>query len=191
MSKSIEFLQSLAEKLRTQDNLCTASPNYTIQEEHIVSGLDLDYFPEVGWFHSDGDGYPAEGEEAKQLEAEYEKTGNEPTDWNRTGYIKSWEYTGMAFLTKAAADAYVAQCAYRHRRPIRVYVDSHYRNPEMKEVRRLLAGPVQECINALRLCLPELAAWMKDHGEDIKSQEALEVGCAALDALDTAREPHQ
>lgn len=101
MSNAIEFLRDLAQKLQTQDNAYTASPNYCIQEHVQIVGIDLDYANSIGWF-SDEDGEMASEEEGNLLEAEYDASGEEREGWTRAGYDWKWQYTGVSFMTMAA-----------------------------------------------------------------------------------------
>jgi len=183
---SIEFLADLAEKLRTQDNAYTASPNYCIQENRLICGIDEDYGGKVGWFNEDG-GRQADGRKEKALERYYDRYGKEPDGWTRCGYEHRWQYTGMSFLTHDAAHGYVVNNKHRHEDEIRVYVDSHYRNREMKEIRRLLAGPVVDCLRLLVEARATLEMW-----DDVAPSVSL---CADIDAalasLETSKEPHQ
>lgn len=188
MSKSIEFLRNLAQQLQTQDNAYTASPNYCIQEHVLICGIDEDYGGKVGWFAEEAtEPLDESTRKYRALERYYDKHGREPNGWTRCGYEYRWRYTGMSFLTHEAAHAYVAQCGYRHTSPIRVYVDSHYRNHEMREVRRLLAGPLLECVDSLRRACADLM--LVEDDEHIK--ETIRRAELALAALDTAKEPQQ
>lgn len=184
MSKSIEFLRDLADKLRTQDNRYTSSPNYCIQEHRLITGIDQDYTDQIGWFDND-DGQQADEKKSKALERYYDRYNKEPEGWTRTGYDRQWRHTGIVFLTLDAARAYVTKNPHRHEYEIRVYTNSHYRNPEMREVRRLLAGPVYECVKAL-----ELAAQINHYGS-VENAKARDAAIAALAYLDTAPEPHK
>lgn len=192
MSKSIEFLRNLAQQLQTQDNAYTASPNYCIQEHQLFCGIDEDYGGTIGWFSEEAR-FPEEPTSRKHraLERYYDRYGKEPIGWTRCGYEFRWRHTGVCFLTYEAAHAYVAGRGRRqHENEIRVYVDSHYRNAEMREVRRLLAGPIAECIEVL-LAVHQYD--MADHGNvGMFDNEALWARmAAALASLDTAKEPHQ
>lgn len=193
MRKAIEFLANLAKQLQEQDNICTASPNYCIQENVLICGIDEDYGGTIGWFNAYSEGYyPAEGKKAKALDRYYARYDKEPEGWNRCGYEFKWEYTGISFLTKAAADEYVADQRHRHTYDLRVYVDSHYRNAEMREVRRLLAGPVQECIAALKIAKGTIQHYQYGGSNySVQANAAMRIIDNALAALDTATEPHR
>lgn len=192
----IDFLKTLAERLQTQDNLCTASPNYTIQEHRLICGIDEDYGGNVGWFGEEAR-YPEDENSRKHraLERYYDRYGKEPDGWTRCGYEFKWRYTGISFLTHDAATEYVKNNRRRHEYEIRVYVDSHYRNPEMREVRRLLSGPVLACIAALRDVTAELQQLHAHHYRDCEggcpAHTYLQAATAALDSLTTQPEPHQ
>lgn len=191
----IDFLAALAERLQTQDNLCTASPNYTIQEHHLITGIDEDFGPTMGWFDCEDGAAPASGRKAKALDRYRARYGKEPEGWTRTGYEYRWTPTGISFLTHDAAKAYLANQKHRHQHEIRIYVDSHYRNPEMREVRRLLSGPVLACITALREVTAELqqlhAHYYRDCEGGCPAHTYVDAAIDALDALTTHPEPHR
>lgn len=195
MSQALEFLKNLAEQLQTQDNVCTASPNYCIQEHRMVFGTNEDYGGTIGWFEDDSSGHePAEGRKEKALDRYYNRYDKEPDGWTRCGYKREWQHTGISFLTHEAAHAYVKSQNHRHTYEIRVYVESHYRNREMREVRRLLAGPVQACLDSLREVLDACKACEADDSKSIVDELTADIenrAIAALAALDTAKEPHQ
>lgn len=193
MSNAIEFLRDLAQKLQNQDNACTASPNYCIQEHVQIVGIDLDYANSIGWF-SNEDGEMASEEECNLLEAEYDASGEEREGWTRAGYDWKWQYTGISFMTMAAAQAYIDGNGHRHSNKLRVYVDSHYRNREMREVRRLLAGPVSELLDTFSELLPMLERDSYRAVTGIFSTDTWALigkANALIETLDTAKEPHQ
>lgn len=194
MSKSIEFLRNLAQQLQTQDNAYTASPNYCIQEHVQEVGIDMDYAHSEGWFNHDDEYQHADDKKAKALDRYYDRYGKEPEGWTKLGYTWKWKYTGINFLTHDAAHAYAANNSHRHENELRVYVDSHYRNHEMREVRRLLAGPVAECIEALAELTGAILECERDDSKSLADTITAEIeqrACDALAALDTAKEPHQ
>lgn len=195
MNIAIEFLRDLADKLQTQDNAYTASPNYCIQENRLVCGIDEDYGGKIGWFSEEAI-YPEDENSRKHraLERYYDRYCREPNGWTRCGYKFEWRYTGMSFLTKDAADAYVAGQKHRHTYEIRVYVDSHYRNREMREVRRLLSGPLAECVESLKAIIDACKACEQDDYKSIVDEFTEDMerrAIAALASLETATEPHQ
>lgn len=138
----VEFLDALAAKLTGQDNAYTASPVYCVQQRVLITGIDTDYASDIGWF-CEGD--LADPQKARALDRYYNRFNREPDNWTRTGYEWRWRYTGQFYLTKEAADAFVGDSKHH-----RVYVDSACRNHELKEIRRLLAGPLAQCVRALQ-----------------------------------------
>lgn len=133
----IEFFRSLAEKLRTQDNACTADPIYTVQEEVTVYGFDPGYGGDLEWFTDDGDYTPATPTKARRLEALYQHHGEPREGWMRTYSRKHWE-TRETFLTLDASNEYIATRQRKHRGQLRLYVESAYRNPELRKLREQL-----------------------------------------------------
>lgn len=191
MIHAAEFLNRMATALCEQDNAYTASPIYCIQEEVLVAGIDTEYYSTVGWFSEDG-GVLADARKARALERYYDRYGKEPDGWTRTGYEYVWRYTGRVYLTKAAADAFVG-FSKKHR----VYVDSAFRNHELKEVRRLLSGPLAQCVQAL-----QQADQFITNGIELGFIRLPDADCpdparatpdaikAALALLESAKEPH-
>lgn len=187
-----DFLQELAHQMRSQDNRCTSYPVYTVQEKMLITGIDTDYTERTGWFHAEGQ--QAEGEEAAMLEAGYQETGNEPEDWYRTGYLHRWEQVA-AFFTLSAAENYIQANTHRHKGELRTYVESGYRNPEWKELRRLLSGPIQECVKALQEVTIELHQLHAHHYSDCQggcpAHSYIDKAHAALDAIKTFKDPYR
>lgn len=187
MSKSIEFLRDLAQKLQTQDNAFTASPNYCIQERVQVVGIDRDYANDEAWFNCGGEYQQADDKKAKALDSYYDRYGKYQEGWTKLGYEWKWKYIGVSFLTRDAAHSFVASQKHNYRDGLRVYVDSHYRNREMREVRRLLSGPVVRAIELLM----QFATHPHTTEEKVCAKRLRELSNTFLDALDTAKEPHQ
>lgn len=192
MSHVAEFLARMAVNLREQSNEYTASPIYCIQERVLVAGIDLDYATTVGWIDGDRNDGLADDHMTRVLDRYYRRFNKEPDGWTRTGYEWAWRYTGRAYLTRAAADAFVGN-SKKHR----VFVDSACRNHELKEVRRLLAGPLSQCVQAL-----QQADQFITNGIELGFIRLPDADCpdpahatpgaikAALALLETAKEPH-
>ena len=81
-----------------------------------------------------------------------DEDGNEVTEegecTTETAYVDRWETVTYCF-TEKAADQFVKENAHRYG-PLRVYVDSLYRNHEMAKVRDILAeiGAHYACLQA-------------------------------------------
>lgn len=191
MSHTIDFLNRIASELQDQDNAFTASPIYCIQEYVLVAGIDLDYAPSIGWFDDDG-GALADPKKARALDRYRDRHGKEPAGWTRLGYEETWRHTGRVYLTVTAAEAFVGN-SKKHR----VYVDSACRNHELKEIRRLLAGPIAECIAALQQARQFITngiefGYIRMPDADTPDPAHATPGAiqAALELLETAKEPH-
>lgn len=139
-SEELADLEELARLLGSQDNRITADPIFMVQERQRTCGIDPVWGGEVVWLYDDAE-YTRESapEEFAKLEAEYAETGEEKEDWTRTGYVERWEHI-QPFLTESAANSYIKRNAHRYGRPLRVYVESAYRNPEWQLIRSVLGG---------------------------------------------------
>ena len=192
--KPIDFLNDLAQKLHSQDNAYTSLPVYCIQEKMLICGIDEDYGGNVGWFSEEAR-FPEDESSRKHraLERYYDRYSKEPDGWTRCGYVFRWKYTGISFFTKEAADKYVKERAYNHTYGVRVYVDSLYRNPEMREIRRLLAGPIPNCITILKEVTDELRQLHAHHYGKCEggcpAETYIKNAELALESLTTGQEP--
>ena len=111
---------------------CTADPIFTVERRRTITGLDTNYTDNIGWFDTDS-GNRVEGEEAVDLEARYDVTGDEPEGYVRTGYFEEWEHCAT-YITLEAAQAFAESKGEKYR----VYVDSGCRNHEWKALRAFL-----------------------------------------------------
>lgn len=193
-----EFLDNLAHQLRSQDNRYTSYPVYEVQEKVRVTGIDTDYTEDVLWISPDSEivGNDPEFDDLThdQLEALHNEGSDVPDGYTRTGYAERWEQR-ESFLTLEAAESYIKTNKHRHDGELRVYVDSAYRNKEWQELRRLLAGPVQDCITALRDVTAELVQLHAHHYQNCEG------GCpahtyvgkaqAAMNALNEFQDPYR
>lgn len=134
-------LAELAHELRTQDNACTADPIFCVQERKLDVGYDETFGGELVWVGSEGELVTRESDSARfeRLDADSfdPDLDGDPDGWTRTSYQERWEFV-QPFLTRSAADAYIAHNRHRHSGSLRVYVDSGYRNPEWQALRSLM-----------------------------------------------------
>lgn len=113
----------------TNDNHehCTSYPLFEVQQRKRVYGMDPQYTDDIVWH--DGE-VEADAEEHARLEACHDADGSDHHDaWTRTAYVDEWN-TVTWFLTKAAAEEFVADNAHRLCDP-RIYVSSAHRNREL------------------------------------------------------------
>lgn len=108
---------------------CTRDPIFTVEKRRVISGIDTEYTENIGWFH---DGEQVTGDAAADLDADYEKTGDVPVDYTRTGIHEEWQHVA-SYFTQEAAQAFAKDDS-----DYRINVDSAYRNHEWKAVRALL-----------------------------------------------------
>lgn len=123
---------SMVKELAEQDNAHTAHPMFLVQESVRMYGFDPDYACAGGitecWIR--------DGEEEDVTGIEHPEDDDNLT---RTGYVDTWTFV-TAFFTRAGAEHYIHTVNYRHKRPLRVYVESAYNNPEWIAVREYLLG---------------------------------------------------
>lgn len=130
-------MTTIAQELLTQDNAITADPIFMVQEQVRVYGIDTDFDPTIAWLYED-DSVEVSEEEAGALEVLYRKSGSEPNGYRRVGYHQDW-HNRQPFFTRAAAERYIRSNGHNHSGPLRIYVESAYRNPEWRSVRARLA----------------------------------------------------
>lgn len=125
------WLVELAERMRTQDNACTAHPVFTVQQRKRIMGLDPQWSDDhIVWLDDDfGEMSP---KDSAPLEEAYQETYEEPKGYTRTAYVDEWEHV-MSFFTNAEALNYIERNRHHMTDP-RVYVDSAYRNYEWQQV---------------------------------------------------------
>jgi hypothetical protein len=131
----------IAERLRTQDNRCTAEPIYLVQQRKRIYGVDENYTEKIAWVSSD-EGIEASPEEAKAADERYEESGQEPEDFSRVGYVDEWEFV-TACLTLKGAEAFIAAQKHNLTDP-RIFVDSGHNNSEWKALRRYFLDKASE-----------------------------------------------
>ena len=126
-----KFMRDLAHELKTQDNACTAEPVYLVMEKDWIYGVDEDYFYETEKVFIDD-----AGEITTSKELGYEEyLRMEETGQICAVYRAPEKRYVQFFLSRKAADEYIATQSHRHRGDLYVYVDSVCRNPEIKTLR--------------------------------------------------------
>lgn len=128
-------LEALVADLLTQDNAATADPYYTVQQRVRDWGFEEGY-------GEDGSAWIFDGDEVDP-DAWLEDTGEPfdteaPPDGAReVTYRYRWEHV-QAFLTQDAALAFMDREKHNHG-PLRTWVESACRNPQMRLLRELPA----------------------------------------------------
>jgi len=146
-----EFLEQLAEELRTQDNLATAYPLYCVQQKRRIVGMDPQFdFLDFEW-HSCDHEYRYSNDEIQEIirediareedmdvkDVEVFDRNPEDYEWEQVYYVDIWEFV-CAHLTMKAANRYIDENRHNLKDP-RVYVTSQHRCPEWQEAVRHLS----------------------------------------------------
>lgn len=121
----------MAQRIAADDfEHCTSDPIFTVEKRNLITGLDLDYTDNIGWFC---EGEQIDDEDAAVLEAAYQESRNVPDNYTRTGIEETWEHFAT-YVTLEAAREFVSKKGDQYR----VYVDSGCRNHEWKALRAFL-----------------------------------------------------
>ena len=132
---------TLRDRLLTQDNACTADPLFVVYETERIYGMILGCEDGYCWLRpSEADGgEETDPEVIAQLDALHD-AGDETTidgEYTRTAYVDRDRFVTLCF-TRAGAEDFIARNKHRHKGALRIDVDSAYRNPELKAIRRHL-----------------------------------------------------
>lgn len=112
-------LIATGERLRTQDNRCTAEPMFCVQEKRRDIGYDANYSDNHVWL--------LDGEEVTE----------DTPDAEKFGYVDRWETVMVAF-TEGGCQEYLRLNGHNHHGETRIYADSFRRCPEMISIRQTL-----------------------------------------------------
>jgi hypothetical protein len=136
MSDQLADIGAVRQQLLAQDNLATAHPIFYVMEKERIYGLDSDHAERFVWCHPEMDGEYSEADKSSEAFAVGGDEEVPACDWYQV-YYKDRDRVVQPFLTRTAAEDYIANYAYNHREPF-VYVGTAYRNPEWQAVRALL-----------------------------------------------------
>jgi len=129
----LSALAAIGERLRTQDNRCTAHPAFQVRGLRRIYGMDPDYADDTVWL-DDG------------IEVDPPDDPENPGDFFiKTGYRDHWEVIMVAFSEQACLD-FIEHNGYRYGvyQELEVYADSFYRCPEMLAIREALMALPRE-----------------------------------------------
>jgi hypothetical protein len=135
-SPDLSALAAIGERLRTQDNRCTAHPAFQVRGLRRIYGMDPDYATDTVWLDNGAD----------CIEAEPPDDPENPGDFFiKTGYQDHWEVIMVAFSEQACLD-FIEHNGHRcgAYRELEVYADSFYRCPEMLAIREALMALPKE-----------------------------------------------
>lgn len=143
-----QHILDLAERLRTQDNLCTAHPAYCVQQLKFNGGLDAGINDNFHYMCADGE---VPRSHWKRIRAAKERGWSKVTiggdeyrldELQEYCYIIEWE-TVMVALTRKGAEDYIDANGHNLRtygEGPRIYVESFHRCREMIQLREWLMG---------------------------------------------------
>lgn len=128
----LQFLDTMADELRTQDGMATAHPMYAVQEKVVVYRVAPDEGD--GWeWHSPQDPERTPGQ-AEAVELYRKMRAGEPTPGcERVGYRITWQVVTVCLTREGALD-YLRNNGHNLTEP-RVYVLSGWRNREVQMLR--------------------------------------------------------
>lgn len=130
-----DAILNVAELLHTQDNRITRDPIFVVEMKKRVYGIDPQWGGDVVWLN-DGDEV-TDPEEIKELDAHWDETGEEKSDYTRTAYVDDWEFVTACF-TQSGCESYLRRNGHNHRGETRIYAHGSYRNAEWEAVRNYL-----------------------------------------------------
>jgi hypothetical protein len=158
-------IADIAADLATQDNECTANPQFVVQKHERIWGIDSRYTEDFAWVDYENDTAVADETTTKKLEAlhdesyddkiELEDGDGETIKWTRVGYRDQWTFV-TACLTRAGCDEYLRLNGH-NLGTTRIFVEGETRNKEWETLRAHLARmpPVYAAIKAAHLAHTE------------------------------------
>lgn len=116
-------VQSIAARIKSQDNRCTENPMFCVQEKKRVVGMDPNYSTETVWID--------------MVNGDSEEVAPETPGAEEFGVFEYWETVMVAFTEEGCAE-YLNLNGHNHRGETRIYVESFNRCPEMIALRKSL-----------------------------------------------------
>jgi hypothetical protein len=145
-------LNSIGERMRTQDNLATSHPLFVVYDKRRIWGMDPQWFDDtshIGWRTEDSEyslvvGNPGFEELEKARKSDYSDcvVDKEGVSWYRYAFVDVDRFVTVCF-TMEAAKTYIEVNRHNLKVPF-VFVESGYRNPEMQAVQSYLKGLPKE-----------------------------------------------
>lgn len=152
-------ITDIARDIATQDNECTANPQFVVQKHERIWGLSLEYTEEYAWVsiedfeHQEADNKTAKKLEALHAESYDDEIALEDEDgcmvkWTRVGYRDQWVFV-TACLTRAGCEEYLRLNGHNLGKT-RIMVEGETRNKEWETLRAHIARmpPVYAAIKA-------------------------------------------
>lgn len=129
-SGSLDPLLAISERLRTQDNRCTAEPMFCVQGRRRIYGMDPQWMDDPIWIDTSNGAEEVEPPEDEE---------NPPEGYEKTGYVDVWETLAVCFTESGCKEhLHLNGHNYRRYKEVRIYAESFRRNPEMQAIREFL-----------------------------------------------------
>ena len=125
----------IGERLRTQDNRCTANPMFCVQVLDRVWNIEDGDGDGHEWFDNSYEWEELDDPENHEEEEAYEDNPN----YVKVAYKGIWKTVMVAF-TEEGCKEHLAENGHNYSRyvKVRIYVDSYFRCPEMQAIRSFL-----------------------------------------------------
>lgn len=137
-------IKEISDSRKTQANWhCTSLPLYLVQKKVREYGVDSNHSDKYVWLDEYSDEVK-DKELIKRLE-EDEHSFPVPTDlreYKKVYYWDRWDFVTL-FFTEKGAKEFIERNKHRHDE-LRIYVDSAYRNEELKEIIKFLENYNEE-----------------------------------------------
>lgn len=114
----------------------TADPIFVVQQKVPRVAAEGHDYDRIEWRDDHGDCDLASDEEAAELEAVFEATGDIPKGWDRLLVKDDWQFVTACFTENGCED-YLRANGHNLREP-RIYVESGFRNAEWQLLRAFL-----------------------------------------------------
>lgn len=143
---STRTIADIARDLATQDNECTANPQFVVQKHERIWGVGLNYTEEYAWVSiEDFEHQEADNKTAKKLEALHAESYDDEialedgcmVKWTRVGYRDQWVFV-TACLTRAGCEEYLRLNGHNLGKT-RIMVEGEVRNKEWETLRAHIA----------------------------------------------------
>ncbi len=130
MSNIPDELLQIGQRLRTQDNCCTASPIFQVRGRRRIYGFDFDHSEDFEWIDTTDDFGVIEPPEDED---------NPPDGVEKLYYVVVEDVLATAF-TKEGCEEHLRKNRHNYRRydEVFIYADSIWRCPEMLAIRNFL-----------------------------------------------------
>lgn len=139
-------IAQIARDAATQDNECTANPQFVVQKQVRIWGIGLDYTEDHAWIAHENDHEQADAETAKKLDCMRDETFYDELElkdedgytvkWTRVGYCDQWVFV-TACMTRAGCEEYLRLNGHNLGKT-RIFVEGEVRNKEWATLRQHL-----------------------------------------------------